>query len=215
MNNKPKSYILLIISTATVLFVSCLNLANEAQNWIENESAENIPGKFHFLDDTGTKIYLPTDFERFSLAKYQKLLDSLTTKKEYNFEIDRLNALRKMEGALYIFFDKNTRSTYTINTVPFFKFSRQSASQLLGLIQSNNQKTAKNSNITFTKISVKYGGTVNQQLFKAVYKVTDKKTKKEAFNSSYIISSNDKTVFVQLTTAFEADFDSFIEKMIF
>ncbi|VAV82504.1 hypothetical protein MNBD_BACTEROID02-363 [hydrothermal vent metagenome] len=215
MNNKPKSYILLIISTATILFVSCLNLANEAQNWIENESAENIPGKFHFLDDTGTKIYLPTGFERFSLAKYQKLLDSLTTKKEYNFEIDRLNALRKMEGSLYIFFDKNTKSTYTINTIPFFKFSKESAGQLLGLIQSNNQKAAKNSDITFTKISVKYGGNINQQLFKAVYKVKDKKIKKEAFNSSYIISSNDKTVFVQLTTAFETDFDPFIEKMIF
>jgi hypothetical protein len=195
--------------------ISCLNLTNEAQNWLENENVENIAGKYHFLDDTGTKIYLPTDFERFSLAKYQKLLDSLVTKKEYNFEIDRLNELRKMEGSLYIFFDKNTGSTYTVNTIPFFKFSRQSAGQLLGLIQLNNQKAAKDSEITFTKISAKYGGNVNQQLFKAIYKVKAKKIKQEVFNSSYIISSNDKTVFVQLTTEFEADFDPFIEKMIF
>jgi hypothetical protein len=213
MSNNSKSYIYLTL--ITVFMVSCLNLANEAQSWLTNENIKNIPGKYHFLDDTGTKIYLPTDFERFSLAKYQKLVDSLATKKEYNFELDRLNALRKMEGSLYIFFDKNTGSTYTINTIPFFKFSRQSAGQLLGLIQSNNQKTAKDSDITFTKISAKYGGNVNQQLFKAIYKVKAKKAKKEVFNSSYIISSNDKTVFVQLTTAFEADFDPFIEKIIF
>ncbi len=215
MSIKPKPYIFIIVSTITVLFVSCLNLANEAQTWLGNENAENVLGKYHFLDDTGTKIYLPTDFERISLAKYQKLLDSLVTKKEYNFEIDRLNALGKIEGSLYIFFDKNTKSTYTINTVPFFKFSKKSAGQLLGLIQSNNQKIVKNSGITFTKISVKYGGNINQQLFKSVYKLKDKKLKKEAFNYSYIISANDKTVFVQLTTVFEADFDPFIEKMIF
>jgi hypothetical protein len=213
MCNKLKSYIYLIVFT--FLITSCLNLTNEAQSWLENENVENIPGKYHFLDDTGTKIYLPTDFERFSLAKYQKLLGSLTTKKENNFEIDRLNVLRKMEGSLYIFFDKNTRSTYTINTIPFFKFSKKSAGQLLGLIQSNNQKLAKNSDITFTKLSAKYGGNVNQQLFKAIYKVKNKKIKQEVFNSSYIISSNDKTVFVQLTTPFEADFNPFIEKMIF
>jgi hypothetical protein len=213
MCNKLKSYIYLIVFT--FLITSCLNLTNEAQSWLENENVENIPGKYHFLDDTGTKIYLPTDFERFSLAKYQKLLGSLTTKKENNFEIDRLNVLRKMEGSLYIFFDKNTRSTYTINTIPFFKFSKKSAGQLLGLIQSNNQKLAKNSDITFTKLSAKYGGNVNQQLFKAIYKVKNKKIKQEVFNSSYIISSNDKTVFVLLTTPFEADFNPFIEKMIF
>jgi hypothetical protein len=213
MCNKLKSYIYLIVFT--FLITSCLNLTNEAQSWLENENVENIPGKYHFLDDTGTKIYLPTDFERFSLAKYQKLLGSLTTKKENNFEIDRLNVLRKMEGSLYIFFDKNTRSTYTINTIPFFKFSKKSAGQLLGLTQSNNQKIAKNSDITFIKLSAKYGGNVNQQLFKAIYKVKNKKIKQEVFNSSYIISSNDKTVFVQLTTPFEADFNPFIEKMIF
>jgi len=81
MSIKPKPYIFIIVSTITVLFVSCLNLANEAQTWLGNENAENVLGKYHFLDDTGTKIYLPTDFERISLAKYQKLLDSLVTKK--------------------------------------------------------------------------------------------------------------------------------------
>jgi hypothetical protein len=213
MKNKSKQFIYLIIMAA--LLISCQNLTNEAKGWLVNDNMETIPGKYHFLDDTGTKIFLPTDFERLSLAEYQKLIKTIATKKEYDFEISRLKTLKEMDGSLYIFFDKKTRSTYTINTVPFFKFSRDNASQLLGLIQSRNNKISKNTGATFTKISAKYGGNKNQQLFKVIYKVKAKKLKNEIFNSSYIISSNEKTIFVQLTTTFEADFDPFIEKIIF
>ena len=38
--------------------------------------------------------------------------------------------------------------------------------------------------------------------------------KNDVFNSSYIISSNEKTVFIQITTATKTDFDNFIEKML-
>ena len=119
-----------------------------------------------------------------------------------------------MDGSLYIYFDKNTKSTYTINTRPYIKFDKDNASQLLGLIKSNNDKVTKNSGAKFTKITAKYGGNANQQLFKAIYKISGKRMKNDMFNSSYIISSNEKTVFIQITTATKTDFDNFIEKML-
>ena len=192
------------------LMFSCLNSSNET-NW---RVGEQLSGKYHFLDDNGSKVYLPLDFERYSLSKYQRLLDSLGKKKEYKFETEHLNILSKMEGALYIFFDKKTGSTCTINTIPYYPFTKDNATEILGLIQANQEKVAKKVETTFTKITAKYGGNSKEQLFKTIYKVTSKKNKIDVFSSAYIISSNDKTVFIQLTTGFKTEFDPFIDKLM-
>jgi len=213
MTNKSKLYTFFVVVLFTINF-SCLNDNSKISDSKENMFAEKVAGKYHFLEDNGTKIYLPSDFERISLTKYQRLLDSISTKKEYKFETERLNSLSDMDGSLYIYFVKNTKSTYTINTRPYIKFDKDNASQLLGLIKSNNDKVTKNSGAKFTKITAKYGGNANQQLFKAIYKISGKRMKNDMFNSSYIISSNEKTVFIQITTATKTDFDNFIEKML-
>ena len=200
--------------TLLAILYSCLNESNDQKNIDKALNIDTSTGKYHFLEDNGTKIYLPSDFVRISLTKYQRLLDSLSTKKEYKFETERLNSLSDMDGSLYIYFDKNTRSTYTINTRPYLKFDKNNANQLLGLIKSNNDKVSKNSGAKFTKITAKYGGNTNQQLFKAIYKISGKRMKSDVFNSSYIISSNEKTVFIQIKTTANFDFDPFIEKML-
>ena len=98
--------------------------------------------------------------------------------------------------------------------MPYYAFTRNDASQLLGMIQANNERVKKNSDAKFERITAKYGGTDKQQLFKAIYKVNGKSMKREVFNNTYIISSNEKTVFIQLSTASETDFDPYIEKMV-
>lgn len=203
---KQFAYISLILITLT----SC----NELKTDTSAVKNSKVNGKYHFLEDTGTKIYLPNGFERYSLTKYQRLLDSLTTKKEYEVETERLNSLSKMDGSLYIYFNDANGATYTINTMPYYAFTRNDASQLLGLITANNEKVMKNSDAKFERITAKYGGTRKQQLFKAIYKVSGKSMKNDVFNNSYIISSNEQTVFIQLATAVQTDFDPYIEKMV-
>lgn len=196
-----------------LLALSCEQIEKSVNSSFSTD-ANTLSGSYHFLEDTGTKVFLPEGFERYSLTRYQRLLDSLTTKKEYKVETERLNSLSKLEGSLYIYFDASTRSTYTVNTMPYYAFTRDDASQLLGLIQANNERVKKNSDAEFERITAKYGGTNKQQLFKAIYKVSGKSMKNDVFNTTYIISSNEKTVFVQLSTAFQTDFDPFIEKMV-
>ncbi|MFK2819891.1 hypothetical protein U0L90_07180 [Flavobacteriaceae sp. LMIT009] len=203
---------LILLFLLTISF-SCEEISQKAPS---NEVDKNtsLKGSYHFLEDTGTKVFLPNGFERYSLTKYQRLLDSLTTKKEYKVETERLNSLSKMDGSLYIYYDSENASTYTINTMPYYAFTRNDASQLLGMIQANNERVKKNSDAKFERITAKYGGTDKQQLFKAIYKVNGKSMKREVFNNTYIISSNEKTVFIQLSTASETDFDPYIEKMV-
>jgi len=81
MNFRSNFYLILIL----LITLSCNN--NKASK--EGKSSANLSGKYHFLEDTGTQIYLPKAFERYSLTKYQRLLDSLTTKKEYEIETER------------------------------------------------------------------------------------------------------------------------------
>jgi len=180
----------------------------------ESNAASKLSGKYHFLEDTGAQVFLPIAFERYSLTKYQHLLDSLTTKKEYEIESERLQSLSKMDGALYIYYNKEDGSTFTINTRPYFAFTKKDATQLLGLITENNDKVKENSDAKFTKITAKYGGDKNQQLFKTVYKVSGKSMKNDVYNSSYIISSKGQTVFIQISTLKEVNFDPYLEKII-
>lgn len=209
MNFKFNYYILLIL----LFTMSCIDSSTSTTNK-ETKSSTNLSGNYHFLEDTGTQVYLPKAFERYSLTKYQRLLDSLTTKKEYKIETERLNALGKMDGSLYIYFNKDNRATYTINTRPYFAFTKDDASQLLGLITSGNDKVKENSDAIFTKITAKYGGDKNQQLFKSVFKVSGKSMKVDVYNTSYIISSKGKTVFIQLSSIDDSNFDPYIEKML-
>ncbi len=119
-----------------------------------------------------------------------------------------------MDGSLYIYYDEENGSTFTINTRPYFAFTKEDAPQLLGLITENNDKVKENSDAKFTKITAKYGGDKQQQLFKAVYKVSGKSMKNDVYNTSYIISSKGKTVFIQLSTLDEINFDPYLDKII-
>ena len=81
-------------------------------------------------------------------------------------------------------------------------------------LEEYNDKVKENSDAKFTKITAKYGGDKQQQLFKAVYKVSGKSMKNDVYNTSYIISSKGKTVFIQLSTLDEINFDPYLDKII-
>lgn len=196
-------------------FNSCFNtVATEVKNWIEINNIEDVKGSYHFLGDDGIKIFLPQSFKKYSSVGYQQVLDSLATKKNYDLEMKRLQVLREMEGNFYIFFDKETRSTYTINTLPYTPLHRGDAQYILGMISMNHKKIAQKTDLEFTKITAKYNSNKTTQIFKAIHRIDDTKKSISTYNSSYILTSNKKTVFLQLHTGFDVDFDPFLQKMI-
>lgn len=198
----------------SLCLVSCLTVATELKKWVDIDDIDDISGKYHFLSSDDIKIYLPDSFKKYALAEYEQLLDSLATKKNYQLEVKRLQSLREMDGHLYIFFDENTRSTYTINTMPYMPLYKSDAKYILGMIAVNNKKVSKNTDLEFTKITAKYRSNSNAQIFKAIYKIDNAKKLTTTYNSTYIISSNKKTIYVQLLTGFDVDFDPFLQKMI-
>lgn len=202
-------FVLLLIVT-----VSCAEISKEVMNWLKNPASEKIATKSHYLEDDDIKITLPVTFERYEIADYKKLLDSVVSKEQYKAEVDRLNNLKDIEGNLYLFIDRDYAVSYTINTMEYTPFTKQDAQYLLNVVGDELRATAKKQKLEVEKITAKYSGAVSQQIFKTVYKVSDPKKKETWYTSTYFVSANDKTVVVQVITPFEIDFNPFIEQMI-
>lgn len=203
-----------IIIIGLTWMTSCLNTIVDVKNWMEINSIDEVTGRYHYLDNDGIKLYLPESFDRYSSVKYQQLLDSLTTKEDFEFESQRLKILRELEGDFYIFFDSETGSTFTINTLPYSPITKTDAQMLLGMISASYERSTRNTDLSFTKLTARYKGSEKQDIFRSIHRIDNSKTNSEVYNSTYIISSNNKTIWIQLTTPFEVDFDMFIQKMI-
>ncbi len=211
---KMKNRYLLSFYLLALCLTSCLNVGAELKKWFEIEKIEDVEGKYHFLSDDGIKIYLPSTFKEYSSSEYIKLLDSVSSGKPYTFESSAIETLRDLKGNFYIYFDKDYGITYTINTIPYFPFSKRDASQILGLIRLNNEKITEKENIEFTKITAKYLGNKQQQIFRAIYKIDYPVTDLSLFSTAYFISSKGKTVMIKLSSIYDINFDPFIQKMI-
>lgn len=203
-----------IVLTSLVIIItliSCAQLEKDTNNSFKTEDDINISGKYHFLSDKGIKVFLPKTYDKLTLVEYQNLLKK--DKKNSEFKIERLKTLKKMEGSFYIFFDTSSQSTFTVNTVPHFEFDKEDANQLLSYIKLTNESEADKKDRKLTKITAKYTGSTRQQIFKSIHKIENVKSKTESYNTAYIISSNDKTVIMQLLTPTQVEFDSYIQKL--
>lgn len=203
-----------IFALFLIVTVSCAEVSKEVMNWLKNPASEKIATKRHYLEDDDIKITLPVTFERYEIADYKKLLDSVVSKEQYKAEVDRLNNLKDIEGNLYLFIDRDYAVSYTINTMEYTPFTKQDAQYLLNVVSDELRATAKKQKLEVEKVTAKYSGAVSQQIFKTVYKVSDPKKKETWYTSTYFVSANDKTVVVQVITPFEIDFNPFIEQMI-
>lgn len=207
--------IVLVLSVFFITLTSCLEVAKEIYNWTEINDIEAIDGQTHFLSDDGIKIFLPKTFKKYSSIEYLKLLDSLVTdNKELELERSRFRFLREIEGNHYVFFDNTVNATYTINTVPHQPISRQDAKFILGIIRQSQERISEKTDLKYTKITAKHNDNGKTQIFKAIFKLENLKLGQQAFQHVYFISSNNKTVLINLMAPFQINFDLFLEKMI-
>ncbi|WP_299123416.1 hypothetical protein [uncultured Winogradskyella sp.] len=210
-----KKSIVLLFGVFCLLFFSCFEVAKEITDWTQLEDIENIEGKTHYLDKDGIKLFLPNTFKKYSSVEYLALIDSLVIdNKELEIERTRFRNIRKMEGNHYIFFDNSMNATYTINSVPYTPISRQDAKFILGILRQSQEQVASNTDLDFTKITAKHNDNGKTQIFKAIFKLENQKLQQQAFQHAYFISSNKKTVLINLMAPFEINFDPFLEKMI-
>jgi hypothetical protein len=208
-----------ILSILIITFISCEETKKETPETTEKVPVEVVEETeettTHFLDYNGSKVYLPSRFEPYSYVKYQTLIDTLLSKQEFKIESYRLDQLTEMDGKLYLFFDPENKASVSINATPHIAFTRDDAQELLNSISYDNQNLPDRNKLDIEKISAKFNGNVNQQVFKTVYKFSEKKGKNSWHQTNYIMSSNKKTILLEFTEAELHDYDSYILKTIF
>ena len=208
--------IVVILVIFVSLHLSCKD-TNENKTSTPNTTANTtVFGPVNYLENDGIRMILHSNFERYSASKYESVLDSISSGKTFEIERDRLKHLRNIDGNNYIFFDKNSNSTLTINTIPYKKVLRADAKTLLSDIVRDQYQITNETGAKFIKVTAKYNESATTQIFKAIFKVIPKKKKaKESFIHTYYISSKDKSLVINLKTTLDMDFDPYLEKMIF
>ncbi|WP_188374054.1 hypothetical protein [Winogradskyella haliclonae] len=211
-----KTSIVPILLIFIITLQSCKNDIKIENVFEQNVETNTLPGKKHFLEEDDIQIFLPKVFERYAAAEYETVLDSLVqNKKQFLLERERLKNLRGLKGNNYIFFAPGVNATYFVNTIPYAPIRKQDAQKLLGIIRQNQNRATENTQVEFTKITAKYSSLTSAQVFKAIFRVDLKKEKTFYFQHAYFISSNQKSVLLNLTTPMDLDLDPYIEKMIF
>jgi hypothetical protein len=212
---KLKKTIVGLLFVLSIVYTSCLQVAKEISDWTQIEDVNNVDGQTHFLSDDGIKVFLPKTFKKYSSIKYLALLDSLISdNKDLEIERLRFKNIREMKGNHYVFFDNSINATYTINAVPYTPISRQDAKYILGIIRQNQDKVSETTDLKFTKLTAKHNDNGKAQVFKAIFKLENSKLQQQAFQHAYFVSSNKKTVLINLMAPFQINFDQFLEKMI-
>ncbi|GAB5399760.1 MAG: hypothetical protein Aureis2KO_13450 [Aureisphaera sp.] len=210
-----KRQLILIVSGLILLLVSssCQNIDKEIKDIWETDEKGSVIGTYHYLDDRGIKLFLPDAFEKTSVSEYQKILDSLLDKESYRYETNRINKLQSMDGGFHLFFDQYSRSTCTVNSVNFMPMTKNEAQEFLGIMRRSIEQSFDHKNYTIEKVSAKYNGDSDEHVFKGVFMVSNEKLDSEYYSSTYIITSNEKTVIMQITSPFKGNFDPFVTKI--
>ena len=181
----------------------------------DDKPKNTLIGKKHFLEEDGIQIQLPENLERLSNAEYSDALKKLAKDKKFQLQQKTFDYTRKLNGNSYIYFDKNSKLSYLINSIPYEEITKDDAQKLLGIIRQNQKNAKESIKVDYTKITAKHTEITGAQIFKAIFKADLKKGKDTFYEHTYYISSNEKSVLINIMTLEESNFDKYIEKMIF
>ncbi|MGJ8667048.1 MAG: hypothetical protein ACSHW7_11810 [Patiriisocius sp.] len=197
------------------LFFTCIVAITTIISCDENKKQTSISldGNYEFLEDNGVKIFLPENFERISLATYTDYANKNNKNKQAQYTLRYVNELKQNKGNVYIFLNKENGATVITNTMEFMSFNKEDAQQLLGMMTMNNDRVAEETKLEYENLTAKYNHMEGHDIFKSVYKVDDKSKKgKSWFNNSYIMTANGKTIYMQMASETEMNYDPFVLK---
>ncbi|WP_296377936.1 hypothetical protein [Winogradskyella sp.] len=209
--------IVTVLLTLVLLFVSCNDKTKNEVDSVNKSNELAISNNTQFLEDDGIQLLLPENFKRYSSAEYEVVLKTLAKGKILDLEEKRLRHLRNIDGNHYIYFDKASKSTILVNTIPFAPILKQNASSILADITRDLSEFCKMTKQDFSKITGKYSETPSVQIFKSVHKVYDKRKKNSTRyqHKYYLAFSKDKNLIIDINTTLDFDFDNYLAKIKF
>lgn len=203
---------LMFLFFATTL-VSCMEVGQKVVDWMSLEEGDiEVDGNYHILEEDGVRVFLPANFQRYSLADYQQTLKKRLSKEEADVQIKNINQKAELEGELYIYYEEESGSTCLVFGMPYTEMKKSDAQLFLGMMRTQVQKYLEGDS-NYEKITAKYVGYPTQYIFKSVYRISSEEKNFEYYNALYFVTRKNKTIAFQLITPIGVYFDPFIEKI--
>jgi len=196
-----------IVAFCLLSLISC---KERSKSQIEKDT---LPGEYFELKEDDIKLFLPVYFREFSEETYGALIDSLPDSYEKQMEKKRFDFLKFSKGNTYYFRDAASSTLITVKMQKYLPFSKQESSFLLGILSNQCADYAFAVGGECNKIQGRYSGNARTKVFKAVYELS-KDVGYSYFNTIYLISSNYKTLSVNIYSNALQDYNKFIAKTV-
>lgn len=190
-----------------IILISC---KEKTQVQIDKDT---LPGSYFELKEDNIKLFLPVYFQEFSEKTYGELIDALPDSNEKKIERERFNYLKFSKGNTYYFKDVASSTLITVKMHKYMPFSKKDSSFLLGFLSNQCADYAFAVGSDCKKIQGRYSGNIKTKVFKAVYELS-KDDVLSYYNTMYIISSNYKTLSVNMFSNTLQNYNKFIEKIV-
>lgn len=207
-----KKIVLLIV---LFTFLSC---KKETKGFDEKNLLKPVDfGEYHTIGKNDLKVFLPEGFKKLTQKDKQQFINSIENKEAKDY-VHKMNQARKFsKGKFYDFYNEELSSEVVVSTFPYTPFNKSSAIQLLYLIENTNSKFEELTGIVHEKQKSTYYGVQGLQIFKAIYKLFAMNEQTGEYDeilykTVYLVTSNQKTFAVNITTPYELDFAPFIKK---
>lgn len=174
---------------------------------------DSLPGTYFELREDNIKLFLPVYFQEFNETTYEELIDALPDSNEKRIEKERFNYLKFSKGNTYYFRDAASSTLITVKMHKYMPFSKSESSVLLGFLSNQCADYAFATGGECEKIQGRYSGNAKTKVFKAVYKLT-KENDYTGYNTMYIVTSNYKTLSINMFSNTLENYNKFIEKIV-
>ncbi|TBN03645.1 hypothetical protein EYD45_09000 [Hyunsoonleella flava] len=205
--------ILDVFNKTLVLFICVISSTSCKEKTQSQIDKETLPGDYFELKEDNIKLFLPVYFQEFSEETYGELIDALPDSNEKQIEKKRFNYLKFSKGSTYYFKDIASSTLITVKMHKYMPFSKNESSFLLGFLSNQCADYAFALGSECKKLQGRYSGNAKTKVFKAVYELS-KEDNYTYYNTMYIISSNSKTLSMNIYSNTLENYNQFIEKTV-
>lgn len=207
-----KKIVLLIV---LFTFLSC---KEESKGFDEKNLLKPVDfGEFHTIGNNDLKVFLPAGFKELTRKDRQQFVNSIENEEAKGYVEKMYQARKFSKGKFYDFYNEELSSEVVVSTFPYTPFNKSSAIQLLYIMKNANDKFEEMTGIVHEKEKSTYYGVQGLQIFKAIYRLYSLNQESGEYDevlykTIYLVTSNQKTFSVTITTPYELDFAPFIKK---
>lgn len=172
-----------------------------------------LEGQYYDIKNYPIKLFLPKGYKNIDRHKILKQAQNIEN------EFLRKQLLRSIENQIkhkidkQYLFSESDGSMISLAEIPYMPLSIEIASQILGMIEMENQQIFEQTDLRRVLIDKRFKANKSLKVFKAIYKIESSK-ESEIFNffHLYVLEIKNKLYMINLEVPYEANYEPYFLK---